>query len=156
MPFSRRRPWRSRSADILVGRRSSPVSIEMKSLLLVAHGSRRRESNEEIGRLAARVAERAGDRFDIVEHAFLELAEPSIGEGIERCVARGAAEVAVVPYFLARGTHVAEDVPAEVEPKRAEHPGIDIRITDYLGTSGALPELLLGLVVRGDDAADAA
>lgn len=117
----------------------------MKSLLLVAHGSRRRESNEEIGRLAARVAESAGSRFDIVEHAFLELAEPSIGDGIELCIARGASEVRVLPYFLARGTHVAVDIPAEVDPKRAEHPGIDIRITEYLGTSGALPDLLVGL-----------
>ena len=117
----------------------------MKSLLLVAHGSRRRESNEEIGRLAARVAERAGDRFDVVEHAFLELCEPSIGDGIERCIARGASEVRVLPYFLARGTHVAEDIPAEVDPKRAEHPDVDIVITDYLGTSDALPDLLVGL-----------
>ena len=121
----------------------------MNSLLLVAHGSRRRESNEEIGRLAARVAERAGDRFAVVEHAFLELAEPSIGDGIERCIARGATEVTVLPYFLARGTHVAEDVPGEVEPKRAEHPGVRIRIADYLGTSEALPDLLVGLASAG-------
>ena len=127
----------------------------MNSLLLVAHGSRRRESNEEIGRLAARVAERAAGRFDLVEHAFLELAEPSIGEGIDRCVARGATSVAVVPYFLARGTHVAEDVPGAVDPKRAEHPGVEIRVTDYLGTSDALPELLVGLASRGPVAQDA-
>ena len=117
----------------------------MRSLLLVAHGSRRAESNAEIGRLAARVAERAGARFDVVEHAFLELAEPSIPDGVTRCIERGAARVSVVPYFLARGTHVADDIPEQVDIARAAHPDADIRVTDYLGTSDALVDVLVGL-----------
>ena len=119
----------------------------MNALLLVAHGSRRAESNTEIARLAERLRERLGesDQAPLVEHAFLELAEPSIPDGIERCVERGATQVDVVPYFLARGTHVAEDIPAEVESKRRERPDIDIRITDYLGTSDALVDVLIGL-----------
>ena len=117
----------------------------MRSLLLVAHGSRRAESNAEIGRLAARLAERAGARFDLVEHAFLELAEPSIPDGVTRCVGHGATEVNVVPYFLARGTHVAEDIPEQIDIARAAHPETDIRITDYLGTSDALVDVLVAL-----------
>lgn len=120
----------------------------MRSLLLVAHGSRRDESNAEIGRLAERVTACAGERFGVVEHAFLELAEPSIPDGIERCLARGASSVAVVPYFLARGTHVAEDIPAQVAIARRAHPEADIRITDYLGTSDALVDVLVGLAER--------
>ena len=122
----------------------------MNSLLLVAHGSRRAESNAEIGRLAERLRERLADPDTLVEHAFLELAEPSIPDGIESCIARGATRVSVVPYFLARGTHVADDIPAEVDGKRAEHPDIDIRVTDYLGTSDALVDVLIGLA-RTDD-----
>lgn len=117
----------------------------MKSLLLVAHGSRRAESNAEIGRLADRLRARLDDRDTLVAHAFLELAEPSIPDGIERCIQQGATQVDVVPYFLARGTHVAEDIPAEVDGKRAEHPNVNIRITDYLGTSDALVDVLIGL-----------
>jgi len=117
----------------------------MRSLLLVAHGSRRAESNAEIGRLAARVAERAGARFDVVEHAFLELAEPLIPDGVSRCLERGATSVSVVPYFLARGTHVAEDIPEQVDIARAAHPDADIRVTDYLGTSDALVDVLVRL-----------
>jgi len=117
----------------------------MRSLLLVAHGSRRAESNTEIARLAERLRERLAEPNTLVEHAFLELAEPSIPDGIQRCIERGATSVRVVPYFLARGTHVAEDIPNEVRGKLAEHPDIDIRVTDYLGTSEALVDVLIGL-----------
>lgn len=117
----------------------------MKSLLLVAHGSRRAESNAEIAHLAGRLAKLAAGEFDVVEHAFLELADPLIPEGIERCLARGATSVRVVPYFLARGTHVAEDIPEQVAIKQAEHPDRDIHITDYLGTADELAEVLLAL-----------
>lgn len=121
----------------------------MKALLLIAHGSRRAESNAEIAALTGRLAQLAEGRVEIVEHAFLELAEPSIPDGIERCIARGADEVRVLPYFLARGTHVAEDIPGIVDAKRAERPEIDIVVTDYLGTAEELPGLLLAIATEG-------
>ena len=37
----------------------------MRSLLLVAHGSRRKESNEEIRMLTARLSEKAIPKFDL-------------------------------------------------------------------------------------------
>lgn len=117
----------------------------MKSLLLVAHGSRRKESNEEIAGLAQRLAGKAREEFSIVEYAFLELAEPSIPDGIELCLARGASSVQVVPYFLARGTHVADDIPAQVAIMQTRYPDRDISITDYLGTSDSLVDVLLTL-----------
>ena len=118
----------------------------MKALLVVAHGSRRKESNEEIAALAAKVAERAaGGEFGIVEYAFLELAEPSIPDGIETCLQQGASSVSVLPYFLARGTHVVEDIPEQVAIKQKEHPDSDIHITPYLGTVEDLPDVLLKL-----------
>ncbi len=117
----------------------------MKALLLVAHGSRRTESNEEIAALAARLAQRSQGRFDIVEYAFLELAAPSIPDGIEQCLQKGAQSVSVLPYFLARGTHVVEDIPEQVAIKQTEYPNMDIHITPYLGTVDELPDVLLKL-----------
>jgi len=117
----------------------------MKSLLLVAHGSRRGESNEEIARLAEKLASRASDRFACVSHAFLELAEPSIPDGIEKCIQQGATSVQVLPYFLARGTHVADDIPEQVSIKQNEYPDLKIEVSRYLGTSDALVDVLLEL-----------
>lgn len=117
----------------------------MKAILLVAHGSRRAESNTEIARLAERLAIKAESRFDIVEHAFLELCDPSIPTGIQTCIEKGATRVSVVPYFLARGTHVADDIPEQVAIKQAQYPDMDIHITDYLGTSDELVGVLIKL-----------
>lgn len=117
----------------------------MRSLLLVAHGSRREASNEEVRRLSETLAEQAGVRFGHVRCAFLEIAEPSIPAGIEEAVRAGASEVVVLPYFLSAGRHVAEDIPAEVERKQAEHPAIRIRIAPYLGQAEDLIGILLGL-----------
>lgn len=117
----------------------------MKYLLLVAHGSRRQESNIEIAELAAKLAAVAGDHFDDVRHAYLELAEPSIPAAIDACISAGATEITVMPYFLAAGRHVHEDIPAIVTAKQADYPDRNIRIAPYLGTAPELPELLLAL-----------
>lgn len=105
----------------------------MKALLLIAHGSRRRASNDEIARLTERLRRKAGDRFHCVHHAFLELAEPSIADGIQQCIDAGAGEVYALPYFLAEGNHVAEDIPAEIAGKQKECPAVKIHLCDYLG-----------------------
>lgn len=117
----------------------------MRSLLLVAHGSRRESSNEEIRRLAVLLAERAAGRFDRVGCAFLEIADPRIPDGIEAAVKAGATEVVVLPYFLSAGRHVAEDIPDLVTGKQVEHPDVAIRLAPYLGQADGVSEILLAL-----------
>ncbi|MEA3277312.1 MAG: CbiX/SirB N-terminal domain-containing protein [Pseudomonadota bacterium] len=120
----------------------------MRSLLLVAHGSRRAASNEEVRELTSLLAQRARGRFDRVDCAFLELAEPSIPEGVEEAVQAGATEIVVLPYFLSAGRHVSEDIPSEVSGKRTEHPQVRIRIAPYLGRAEGLSEILLELAAE--------
>lgn len=115
----------------------------MQALLVIAHGSRRAESNDEVRTLTRLLSARAGDAYPIVRCAFLELAEPSIPDGIELCIRDGAREVVVVPYFLSAGRHVAQDIPKEVQGKQNEHPDIDIRIAPYLGANAGIADLLL-------------
>jgi sirohydrochlorin ferrochelatase len=115
----------------------------MNSILLVAHGSRREASNEEIRSLTESLRQRAGNCFTDVGCAFLELAEPSIPDGIRDCIARGAIRVTVFPYFLSAGRHVATDIPAEVDRIVDDYPNIDINIAPHLGAAGAMGELIL-------------
>lgn len=117
-----------------------------ESLLLIAHGSRREASNDEVRDLTVRLRTAGAGRFHEVDCAFLELAEPSIPDGIQRLIDGGAQVVTVLPYFLAAGRHVIQDVPELVAEKRADHPEVDIRIAPYLGTSDEIPRLLLSLV----------
>lgn len=115
----------------------------MKSLILVAHGSRRAESNDEVRQLTEVLRARAGDAYGSVRCAFLELAEPSIPDGIEESVREGATDITVLPYFLSAGRHVVSDIPKEVAVKQREHPEVSIRIAPYLGAAGGIADLLL-------------
>lgn len=114
----------------------------MKSLLLVAHGSRRAASNEEV-RALARQLRAAQLSFAHVECAFLELAEPSIPGGLRRAIAAGADEVVVLPYFLSAGRHVVADIPAEIDLVRDEYPSVPIRLAPYLGAAEGILALLI-------------
>lgn len=114
----------------------------MKYLLLVAHGSRREASNEEVRRLAAKMDTLPHD-FDAISSAFLELTEPLIPDGIRQAVAAGADEVVILPYFLSAGRHVVTDVPAEVDSVRSEFPDTKLTIAPYLGIAESIPSTLL-------------
>ena len=114
----------------------------MKALLLVAHGSRRDASNDEVRDLT-RQLRKADGRFQHVACAFLELAEPSIPDGLRAAIAAGAGEVVVLPYFLSAGRHVVTDIPAEVAVVQAEHPEVPIRVAPYLGAAEGIAQILL-------------
>lgn len=120
----------------------------MKSLLIVAHGSRRQASNDEVRELTGRIAKKTGRHFDHVQAAFLELAEPSIPDGIHQCVEQGAREIVVLPYFLSAGRHVSEDIPAEVDKTRPNHPEVCIHIAPYLGAFEAIADLMTEQAIK--------
>ncbi len=122
----------------------------MKALLVVAHGSRREASNDEVRELCCRIEqEAAGEDFSLVRAGFLELAEPSIPEGIGQCLEAGADQVVVLPYFLSAGRHVSEDIPAEVEKARQQHPEASIVLAPYLGSAPGVARLLVELAGGG-------
>lgn len=123
----------------------------MQTLLLIAHGSRRESSNQEVRDLAKKLAHIAGDRYQLVVPAFLELAEPDISGGVDQCVAAGADQVTIVPYFLSAGRHVAKDIPEELENAHREYPHIPIQRCDYLGLHESIPEILLMLASKPAD-----
>lgn len=120
----------------------------MNAMLIVAHGSRRSASNEEIRRLTKKVTPYVEDSHTHVGCAFLELAEPSIETGIVQLIQQGAKRITVVPYFLAQGTHVTDDIPQIVSTVQELHPGTEIVITDYLGKSEMIPEVLLNVALK--------
>ncbi|TAA47293.1 sirohydrochlorin chelatase [Corallincola spongiicola] len=120
-------------------------NIQKRALLLVAHGSRRQESNQEVIALGHVIA--AHQSYALCEAAFLELASPSIKEGFERLIALGATEIDVMPYFLAAGRHVVEDIPEELEACQRAHPSVPIKLAPHLAAvQGQMAELVIQLM----------
>jgi sirohydrochlorin ferrochelatase len=110
------------------------------AILLIAHGSRHAPANEDLHQLATRLAER-GD-YPIVETAFLELAEPDITAGADRCVARGASRVLMIPYFLSAGVHLLRDLTAARDALRQRHPSVKFVLGPPLGPDPILDRLV--------------
>jgi len=81
------------------------------AIVIVDHGSRRAESNQMLEEISRLFAKRFGEKYEIVEPAHMELAEPSIATAYAACVKRGAERVVVCPFFLGPGKHWTEDIP---------------------------------------------
>ena len=126
----------------------------MKAALLIAHGSRRAEANADLHRLTAMARDRfagatggdggevSGGGFDVIEPAFLELADPDIPAGAAACVAAGATDVRMLPYFLSMGTHVAEDLQEFKARFEQDYPGVRFTVCPPLGLHPKLVEVV--------------
>lgn len=115
----------------------------MKALLIIAHGSRKKEYNEEIRRLVKDMEQSEFNRFDFVKCAFNQFAEPTFHEQIEALVNSGATHIKVLPYFIAAGGHVSQDIPELIEGARKDHPSIHIESTPHLGKFSGIIKMIL-------------
>ncbi len=112
-----------------------------RAILLVDHGSRRAAANELLGQIAERLRERTPSC--VVEIAHMEIAKPSIADGIAACAAAGVDEIVVHPYFLGPGRHTSETIPELVAEAARAHTGIAIRISPPLGIHPKLVDVIL-------------
>ena len=110
-------------------------------LLIIDHGSRRPDANRVIRQVAKMVREKS--YFLIVQHAHMELAEPTIQQGFELCVAARVDTIVVQPYFLGPGRHSTIDIPRIVGEVAQKHPQVTIRLSDPLGPHPKMAELIL-------------
>ncbi|PWQ94285.1 sirohydrochlorin chelatase [Leucothrix arctica] len=116
----------------------------MKSLLLVAHGSRRESSNDAVKQLVTKLRHQlAGSGFDEITHAFLELTTPSIEDGVSILVDAGSIDIVVMPYFLAPGIHVVDDLPELIDVARTTYPSVNFTVTPHLGEVDGMVSLIL-------------
>lgn len=114
---------------------SYPNSRELSNthrtgILIVGHGSRREEANEDV-REAARQIGLRGD-FPLVKAAFLEITRPTIREGFAALIAKGARHIIVHPYFLSPGRHTRGDIPVEVRSAASGYDAVSYQITEPL------------------------
>jgi sirohydrochlorin ferrochelatase len=114
----------------------------MKAILLVDHGSRLREANDMLVCMAHLVQTMAGPHV-IVQHAHMELADPTIAAAFTNCVELGATEVVVFPYMLSPGKHSTLDIPRMVSEAAAAYPFVRYSVTPAFGVHEKLGELIL-------------
>lgn len=117
------------------------------ALILVAHGSRKGSSNEEVKSLTEKLEALVGQKYALVTAAFLEFAEPSLEEGMLSCIEKGASEIIILPYFLASGNHVTRDIPEAVQKIQASYPQVKITLKEHIGSASGMVSLLSDMAV---------
>jgi len=107
---------------------ASPESV---GVIVIDHGSRRDESNRLLLDVVEQLRRAAG--WPIVEPAHMELAEPSMGTAMDRCVKQGARLIVIHPYFLGPGRHWEEDIPRLAAEAARGHANLRYLVTAPLG-----------------------
>lgn len=114
----------------------------MKAILLIDHGSRRKEANDMVHCMANLLQALAGPDV-IVRGAHMELDSPDIAQGLASCVEAGATEVIAFPYMLSPGRHSIQDIPRMVAAAAARFPDVTFHVTPAFGVHEKLGELIL-------------
>ena len=115
----------------------------MKALIILAHGSRRHDSNQEIHSLTNEVRNNTDHNFQFVEYAFLELTEPKLLTVINNLVKKGADEITVLPYFLNSGNHVKKDIPEIIDSAMERYPKCKFNIISCIGMYEDMDKIIL-------------
>ncbi len=119
--------------------------MQNNALIIVAHGSRKASSNEEVKALGEKVKSLQDRCYSLVMTAFLEFATPSLEESILSCADKGVNEIVILPYFLASGNHVTRDIPEVVQKIQESYPQVKITLKEHIGSSSAMVGLLIDM-----------
>jgi sirohydrochlorin ferrochelatase len=114
----------------------------MKGILIVDHGSQKREANDMLRSMAALIQTMAGSDV-VVRYAHMELADPDIAAGFSSCVQGGATDVTVFPYMLSPGRHSTADIPRMVANVAKAFPNVSFSVTPAFGLHEKLAEVVL-------------
>ena len=145
----------SNSSISAVGRKTSPMPASRTTALsedkptddndgvgviVVDHGSLRANANHRHERFVASWREHS--RYEIVEPAHMEFAQPSISAAFDSCMAAGATNVVILPLFLWPGVHLERDIPALVAQSASHYPGVEYAVGPPLGEHPLLFEIV--------------
>lgn len=114
----------------------------MEALIIVAHGSKVKSSNDEIINIVSKIKFNIDDNI-LVFHAFLELSEPSIFIAMNKAIAENCKKIKIFPYFLAAGKHVQEDIPCEIKRFKKLHPEIEFILLPHIGNCNGIENMII-------------
>lgn len=110
-------------------------------LIVLGHGSRAPEATETLAAVTEMV--RSKTAYVRVDYASLQLSEPGLDEVLRAQVAAGMNRITVLPFLIAAGQHVKEDIPQTLKALGRELPGVDLRLGKPLGADPRLAAILV-------------
>lgn len=109
-------------------------------LIILGHGSRREEANEEIKDIY-NLVKKANPTWQ-VSYAFVEFAHPSLEERVRELVKMGKKTIVLTPVFLTVGNHLAQGLPKRFRTLEEENPGLKLVMAKHLGADPLIAQLV--------------
>ena len=117
------------------------ISVDSKKIdvLIIGHGSKDPNAKLSIKYVVNGLAE----KYRNVNHCFLEIEEPNIQQGIDKCQNNNPDFLVVVFYFLHKGAHVKRDIYEELNPAIKNSNLKNVLITEHIGTDNKMIDLII-------------
>lgn len=116
----------------------SPLPIT-RPLLMVGHGTRNAKGRQDLIDFAA-IYQKLDSSRPVIP-CFLELTEPNIQVGIDRCVEQGYTDISVLPILLFAARHNKFDVTNELDRAKSRHPQLTFHYGRHFGINPAILDL---------------
>lgn len=113
----------------------------MQAILYVAHGTRVKEGEQQAIDFINKVKHKIP--VAIQETAFLELSTPSVEQGIESCVQRGATDIIIMPLLLFAAQHAKSDIPDILQRISQQYPKINFKLGTPIGITRTMIEAVV-------------
>lgn len=109
--------------------------------VILAHGSKRKEANDEIRNIVALI--QAKDRDKLYRAAFMQFDPDDLDQALEQLLERDVKRVVIMPYFLTTGNHISVDIPELIEAERRKHPSLEFIIAKHLNGHPGLVDIVV-------------
>lgn len=113
----------------------------MDGIMILAHGSKRHETEKTLNSIIRKVKSKTG--LELVVPAFLQFSEQNLERAAEELVSKGAKNIKVIPMFLFEGVHVTQDIPRELNEIMAKYPGVNIKMSSHLGDDERIADIIV-------------
>ena len=108
-------------------------------VLIIGHGSK--DPNAQLS--IQYVVDNLSKTYRNISHCFLEIEEPNIAQGIEKCEKNNPEVLVIVFYFLHKGAHVKRDIFEDLNPALEKSTIKKAIITEHIGTDEKMIDLIL-------------
>jgi sirohydrochlorin ferrochelatase len=116
-----------------------------EGVLILAHGSRRQEGNDEVRRITEKI--KAKDTLNRpYETAFMEFDQPTLADGVAKLVNINVQRVIVVPLFLFSGNHIWRDIPQALQQQKQIYPQVQFILAKHISAANLFTNLVAELI----------
>ena len=115
-------------------------------------GKKRERKNRERESISSRSREREEERKPEKSNEKKTNTSPSINDAVSKAASLGAARVVLAPYFLSRGRHVREDIPA-LAAEAAAASGLPVTVAEPFGVDRLLAAAVEARVASAEEVA---